>query len=146
MKKKIFAAIGVLIAGFAVLIFVTRTYFPTNIADTKPDHSEEMLRSRLYPTDLATFTDETEKIIPTLTKYGANWRFVGTEKSDGRSVIKAEVPVVIFTDDLRITAISAPTGVEVDVHSNSRVGKSDFGENRRHLLILLEALDKKFKQ
>lgn len=145
MKKRILIVLGVLFAAFAALIFVTRTFFPTNIADTSPNHAEEALRTRYYETDLETFTKETERIIPYLEKYGANWRLAGTEKADGSVVIRAEVPVVVFTDDLRVMAKSSERGVVVDVHSNSRVGKSDFGENRRHLLIILDALDRRFK-
>ena len=36
--------------------------------------------------------------------------------------------------------------VTIDAKSNSRVGRSDFGENARHVNQLLNALDEKFKE
>jgi uncharacterized protein (DUF1499 family) len=59
-------------------------------------------------------------------------------------MIKAEVPVVIFTDDLRVELNAEGGETIVNARSASRVGKSDLGENRRHLLQLFEVLDKKF--
>ena len=146
MKKKIIAGMIVVIVLLAGLLLVARTFYPTNIADTAPDHAEEKLRTRRYKTDLKTFVAETEKIIPTLSTYGRSWRFAATDAGADLAFIKAEVPVVVFIDDLQIRAEkdASAGGIVVNVHSNSRVGKSDFGENRRHLLQILEALDARF--
>ena len=117
---------------------------PTNVAETS--ETSEALKTRHYKTDLQNFVAETEKIIPTLSTYGQNWRVIESKTENNSATIKAEVPVVIFTDDLEIKAnIDKEKGeITVDVHSASRVGNSDFGENRRHILQILEALDKKF--
>jgi uncharacterized protein (DUF1499 family) len=146
MKKKIIVGIIVVVVIFAGLLLIARTFYPTNIAATAPHHGEEMLRTRHYKIDLKTFVAETEKIIPTLSTYGRSWRFDGTDAGQDLAFIRAEVPVVVFTDDLEIRAEtdSANGGIVVNIHSNSRVGKSDFGENRRHVLQVLEALDAKF--
>jgi len=144
MKKKIIVGVIVIVVFFAGLLLVARTFYPTNIAETAPNHAEESLRTRHYRTDLKTFVGETEKIIPTISTYGRSWRFDGTDARQDLAFIRAEVPVVVFTDDLQIKAEKDATGTIVNVHSNSRVGKSDFGENRRHVLQILEALDKKF--
>jgi len=118
---------------------------PTNIAETS--EKDEALKTRHYKTDLQNFVAETEKIIPTLSTYRENWRIVESKTENNSAVIKAEVPVVIFTDDLEIKAnFQIEKGeTTVDVHSASRTGNSDFGENRRHILQILEALDEKFK-
>ena len=144
MKKIIVFGTIAAVFIFAVLLLIGRTYFPTNIADTAPGHAEAALRTRRYRTDLKTFRTESEKIIPTLSSWGSNWRLAGSEETETAVLIKTEVPVVMFTDDLQIKAEKAPDGVIVNVHSNSRVGKSDFGENRRHVLQILEKLDAKF--
>ena len=117
---------------------------PTNVAETS--ETSEALKTRHYKTNLQNFVAETEKIIPTLSTYGQNWRVIESKTENNSATIKAEVPVVIFTDDLEIKAnIDKEKGeITVDVHSASRVGNSDFGENRRHILQILEALDKKF--
>ena len=128
-------------AGFAALAALN----PTNVAETS--ESSETLQTRHYKTDLQNFVAETEKIIPTLSTYGKSWRVVESTTENNSATIKAEVPVVFFTDDLEIKAIKKTEKNEiiVNVHSASRVGKSDLGENRRHILQILEALDKKFK-
>ncbi len=148
MKKKIIVAVIVLVVLLAGLLLVARTFYPTNIADTAPDQAEEKLRPRHYQTDLASFSAATEKIIPNLSTYGQGWKYISTTSTESSAFIKVEVPVVVFTDDLEIKAEkdAANGGIVVNVHSNSRVGKSDFGENRRHLLQILDALDKKFSK
>jgi len=144
MKKKIIVGIGIGVASLVGLLVAARTFYPTNIAGTAPEHAEAVLRTRSYKTDLKTFRAETEKIIPTLSTWGRNWRLISAEENETSALIKAEVPVVVFTDDLQIKAEKSIDGIVVNVHSNSRVGKSDLGENRRHLLQILEALDAKF--
>jgi uncharacterized protein (DUF1499 family) len=55
------------------------------------------------------------------------------------------VPVTIFIDDLTVTLRTDGQSTLVDVRSQSRLaGKSDLGENRRHLFQLLRALDEVF--
>ncbi|HEY8558802.1 MAG TPA: DUF1499 domain-containing protein [Pyrinomonadaceae bacterium] len=145
MKRKIIIGSLVLGAPAVGLLLAARVLYPANVAATAPDHAEEILRTRRYRTDLPTFVAETESIIPTLTTWGRNWKHVSTEKVDKIAGIKAEVPVVVFTDNLQVSAErDAAGGIRVDVRSNSRAGKSDFGENRRHVLQILEALDAKF--
>jgi uncharacterized protein (DUF1499 family) len=55
--------------------------------------------------------------------------------------IRCEVPVLFFTDDLTITIREQNEQTHVDVESRSRVGRGDFGENRRHIIQVLHALD-----
>jgi uncharacterized protein (DUF1499 family) len=147
MKKKIAAGIIAAVVVSAGSLLIARTVYPTNIADTAPDHADEKMRTRRYRTDLKTLAAETEKIIPSISTYARNWKLSGTETTENSTVIRAEVPVVVFTDDLQVKAEKdAQSGaIIVKVHSNSRVGKSDFGENRRHVLQILEALDARFK-
>jgi uncharacterized protein (DUF1499 family) len=148
MKKIIIIGVIVIVVLFAGLMIVARTFYPTNIADTSPNHEEEKLRTRHYKTDLPKFTAEAEKLIPQTSTYGQNWKFISTTSTEDSAIIKAEVPVVFFTDDLQVKAEkdTANSGIIVNIHSNSRVGKSDFGENRRHVLQILQLLDEKFSK
>ena len=139
-KPVVFGSIAAVFV-FAVLLLVGRIYYPTNVAATAPDHAEAALRTRYYKTDLNTFRAETETIVRSLSTWGRSWKHIATEENGNSALVRAEVPVVVFTDDLWVKAERAADGVVVNVHSNSRVGKSDFGENRRHLLQILEALD-----
>jgi uncharacterized protein (DUF1499 family) len=140
--KIIGIAAGVAVAGAASLAIMN----PTNIAETSADAKEEALRPRIYKTDLQNFVGETEKIIADQTTYGKSWKFIATDTNGNSASIKVEVPVVVFTDDLVIKADfnSEKSELTVNIRSNSRVGKSDLGENRRHVLQILQALDEKF--
>ena len=111
----------------------------TNVAQTQPDHADARLRTRHYPCSLQTAHEVVLATIPLLKSYGASWRVV----SDASNVVRAEVPVLIFTDDLVVTMNAKQGGVVLDVRSAARMGKSDLGENRRHVLQLLAALDEK---
>ena len=84
-----------------------------------------------------------QKIVPQLRSYGRHWRIVSTRNDDGKTVIHCEVPVLIFTDDLHIEIeASSDAGTQINIVSQSRVGRSDLGENRRHVLQFLAEMDK----
>ncbi|CAN5357711.1 hypothetical protein BH10ACI1_BH10ACI1_01650 [soil metagenome] len=140
--KIIGIAAGVAVAGLTGLAVLN----PGNMAETSADAQDESLKTRRYKTDLKSFVAETEKIIPTMTKYGKNWTIAASNSDETSASIKAEVPVVVFTDDLEVKAENdkEKNEVIVNIRSASRVGKSDLGENRRHVLQILAALDQKF--
>jgi hypothetical protein len=146
-------AAGVLAAAGAARLTMSN---PGNVAETSVDNKDAALRPRRYKTTLDNFRLETEKIIPTLSTYGKNWKNGGGGGGSGKSSdmdwesgsasMLVEVPVFVFTDDLNITAEAdgETEGITVNVRSASRFGNSDLGENRRHILQLLEVLDEKF--
>lgn len=70
---------------------------------------------------------------------------VALVSNPGHDTLHAEVPVLTFTDDLTVTLSSNNKETTVNVRSASRVGKGDFGENRRHIIQLLTALDQRLK-
>lgn len=145
MKKIIVGAVIVFIVFAGILFFVGRTFFPDNLAETAPDGGAKGLKTRFYTKDLSTVRRAVRDLIPKLSTYGSNWKISGeTENADVYSV-KAEVPVVFFVDDLEVKIQKADNLHEtrVDVVSKSRVGKSDFGENARHVRKFLNALDEK---
>ncbi len=118
-----------------------------NSAETSENPKIEELRTRHYRADLNNFADETGKLIPAVKTYGQNWKLIASEVTEKSAVIKVEVPVLIFADDLEIKAHSFADNdqLTVEINSASRVGKNDFGENQRHILQILEILDAKFK-
>jgi len=132
------APVGVAGATVAVLAALN----PSIETRTSPDSSDARLRTRRYEAGIEEVRRSTLEIIPQLRKYGARWRL---SESDVENKIVAEVPVFVFTDDLIITLRDDEGATTVDVHSKSRFrGRSDLGENRRHVLQLLAALDEKF--
>lgn len=156
MKKKrfylkpVFLLAAVIIAVILGLWLILRMFNPTNIAETASDHRETALQTRRYRLkgDLKQMRREIENIIPQLSTsiWGGKWKLAAKEgdSAENKEIVRAEVPVVIFTDDLWVELKQEGNEVVVNARSNSRVGKSDFGENRRHLLQILAELDKKF--
>lgn len=133
----------VLLAG----IFILGRFYPDNIAETAPDGGKKNLKTRVYKTDLETAEKIVKDTIPTLSTWGGNWQIVGeSETAEKGKIIKADVPVVVFTDDLEVYIRETGDGVAIDAKSNSRVGRSDFGENARHINQLFNALDEKFQK
>lgn len=148
--KKILIAFVALIVGLGLLIFaVARGVYPDNIAETSSGGGTKELKTRFYKGDRTTVVAAVSEIIPTLSTYGANWKLIGKNDDDDEKISKvnAEVPVVVFTDDLEVTIKDTENEgeVQVDIRSESRIGKSDFGENARHVRKLLTALDQKLK-
>lgn len=141
--KKILIGVGTFLLVIVLSIFaIGRFFYPDNVAETSIDGGEKGLKTRFYKADLAKARQVVQEIIPTLSTYGSHWKIVN-DKTQTDAVIQAEVPVVIFTDDLTIKLQEKEGKVQVDVRSNSRVGKSDFGENARHVRQILAALDEK---
>lgn len=148
MKKAIIISSAVVLLLAGLIIFIGRTFYPDNIARTTADGGEKGLKTRIYQTGPDRAAEAVRETIPQLSTYGQSWRLL-TETKDGEDrVIKAEVPVLVFTDDLEVRIKNGPDAevIRLDVVSRSRVGKSDFGENARHVRKLLESLDQKLSR
>ncbi|MCP9496204.1 MAG: DUF1499 domain-containing protein [Pyrinomonadaceae bacterium MAG19_C2-C3] len=123
----------------------------SNTATTADNHADAFWQTRRFASTLADARRIIEHIIPTQSTYTRRWRHIETrERRDDNNAqptgfdIIVEVPVIIFTDDLVVTVRSDKTNgeVAVDARSSSRIGRHDFGENRRHIAQFLRALDK----
>jgi uncharacterized protein (DUF1499 family) len=106
----------------------------TNIAATSEQTEWPELKPRRYPRSV---TEVAQAIPQAIEQLG--WRLAG---QDG-TTFAAEVPVAggMFTDDLRVMLTEADQQTVVNVHSRSRVGRGDLGENRRHVLQFLIVLE-----
>lgn len=144
MKKKILVILAVVLLPIFGLLVIARVFYPDNVAETSPDGGQKHLVTRYYRADPETAERAVRETIPTLSTWGGSWKLTDPGTRDANQIVlKAEVPVVFFTDDLTVTISYAGETARVNVRSASRVGKSDFGENRRHVAKLLEALDKR---
>ncbi len=144
--KKILITLAILLIIFAAAIFIIgRTFYPDHIAETSPDGGKKDLKTRFYKTDIETVKNAVKEIIPTLSTYGSNWKIADETDNESEFSIKAEVPVIVFTDDLEVKIQKADNlhEIQVDAVSKSRVGQSDFGENARHVRQILNGLDEK---
>lgn len=158
---KIIALVGVV--GLTVTATALAFFNPGNVAETSEIAADRRLATRHYriPKDQIwgvpeekrgpLFALQVEMLMQLETTYWQKWKIVGRDIKADSATLRAEVPVFVFTDDLTLTMHYLPARdgnselieVVVDVRSASRVGKSDLGENRRHIAQILEALDSK---
>jgi hypothetical protein len=127
-----------LFAAGAILPWLLQPHFgarlqragATNIAATSEQAQWPELKPRRYARPIAEVTQAVPGAIERL-----GWRLTGPDA--------AEVPVAggMFTDDLRVTLAEVDRQTVVNVHSSSRVGRGDLGENRRHVLQFFIALE-----
>lgn len=121
---------------------------PTNRARTDESNPDVRLHPRIYTQSPEEVRREVLALVPTLSKYGRAWRVVGEDaglgtERGGSVLIRCEVPVLVFTDDLTITIRAEGAGARAEVESAARVGNGDMGENARHIRQLLAALDER---
>lgn len=141
----------ILAAPFAAIVIAAKLFNtspPTNRAQTAPDAAPP-LRTRLYALDLNRTFDAAREVVQHQTTWGQDWRIVNTARDETNLAARhldVEVPVIFFTDDLTVTLRAQGDQTRVDVDSMSRVGKGDWGENRRHVVQFLSALDEKLKR
>ncbi len=113
------------------------TYLTRNAARTSADHELPELRTRVYalPPDRA--FDLTLRAVE-----NAGWRVV--DGNPGHNEIHAVVttPWLRFRDDVKIALTEASGGgTRVQVESQSRVGRADFGANIAHVVEIYGQVD-----
>lgn len=143
-RKPVFWFAVVILVGFGIAA-LTRPQ--KTVAETSPAHPDPALVTRYYTADLNTACRFVCEVVPTISTWGRAWRLVedgSNEEVKCSGEIRAEVPVVIFTDDILITVRESGNKVSVNARSASRIGSDDWGENRRHIIQLFEKLDTKF--
>lgn len=118
------------------------TDFTSNVAQTSVDSSDQNLRTRFFNSSPETVVQMVQTLAPTLKTYGQNWKIASTNTKDATTTLKCHVRVLVFVDDLQVSVRAENGRTRVDVRSQSRVGRGDFGENRRHIAQLLQQLDK----
>jgi uncharacterized protein (DUF1499 family) len=79
----------------------------------------------------------------------AGWKLISADRMKGHVVAQVTTWPIPFTDDLTVTV--TPEGADgriskVMMHSKSRVGKGDLGENYRHIKRLQAEMDKRLPQ
>lgn len=74
------------------------------------------------------------------------WKVIRTQPAAHRVTFEVKTPLGLFTDD--VTVQVDPSGPEgnaskVKIHSRSRVGRADLGQNAQHIRELQAAMDEK---
>jgi uncharacterized protein (DUF1499 family) len=142
LKIKLFLGAALLVTLGAL----SRVAAPGNVAQTATNHADPKLRTRRYQVSQQDIAPKIEQLVPTLRTYGRAWKVKSSRTQNNITTVVCEVPVLFFTDDLIVTIRGEKDASVIDAHSSSRVGKSDMGENRRHVLQLLNQTDKKFSR
>lgn len=121
---------------------------PVSAAQTSPEAADLALRTRFVDAPWREVVDAAQSALGAQKSYGRPWKtgqnsIVGVLPGQKlRQELRAEVPVLIFTDDLTVSLSEEPSGqIRVDCASKSRIGRGDFGENRRHVLQFLRAFE-----
>jgi uncharacterized protein (DUF1499 family) len=133
-------AVGVILPWLSQPRFAARLQrgMQTNITDTAADSDWPELRPRRYAEP---GTVVAEAAAHTVIQLG--WRLVTQDSTS----LTAEVPILfgVLTDDLRVRLSTEQNQTVVNVRSTSRVGRADFGANRRHVLQFFTVLDQQLK-
>ena len=115
-----------------------RVYLTTNVATVEPDSNYPELRSKAYPVTEAQLLEAVHEACILL-----GWQSI--TRDDTNMVIDAVVVTRVwgFKDDVKIRVLALPGGgVELRGQSSSRVGRGDLGANARHLLNLVNTVER----
>ena len=138
-KKRLTLTVGGLAAlALGCVGWANRRLFTVNDITTGESVAYPELRSRVYyaaPDQVLTAAEQAVRALP-------RWQVVRVEP--GNQALDAEVttPLGGFTDD--VTVYLTPLGggqTRAIIHSHSRVGKGDLGQNAAHIRELQAAMD-----
>lgn len=109
-----------------------------NQAKTQPEHNDPSLRTRTYSLPYDAFFAKLLSVIETL----PGWQLVAQDLEKGEILATRKSRLFRFVDDVRIQILKkGERKIVLDLHSASRVGKGDFGQNARNIRELLNELD-----
>ncbi len=109
-----------------------------NVAET----SESATDPRLRPLDVELPPADAAAMVRKATLELPRWQ-AGDIQSDGeiqRLELVRTTPLMRYRDDVRVSVISRDGGARIHVHSQSRVGRGDLGQNPRNIDELLSAV------
>jgi hypothetical protein len=113
------------------------TYLTTHTAETRRNHRFPELELPCMPLSSAKLLPRLEEAMQSL-----NWQIQEIDAPQGRLSAVITTPVLRFNDDLEIHLVPAVSCTELHIRSSSRSGKGDLGANTRHILDLLQALQR----
>ncbi len=134
-KPILFSAVFIVSMGFSSCRGLTH-----NQAETRPDHDDPSLRTRSYSLSYDVFFSTLLGVVKALPR----WEVVVQDQEKGEILATRTSRLFRFVDDVRIQILKKGEGeIALDLHSTSRVGKGDFGQNARNIRELLNKLDQK---
>lgn len=138
MKRRILTILAVVVGLLVTFVLVTGSMWPVlNDVKTSETPAYPDVLDQYFSADPKRVFDEAAQAVESL----ENWELV--EKKSDRLTIEATRETTLgFTDDITITVRPQTEFVSrVAVHSRSRVGKGDFGQNARNIREFQAELD-----
>jgi hypothetical protein len=120
--------------GFSERLLI---YLTTHTAETRRTHRFPELELPCLPLPPAKLLPRLEEAMQSL-----NWQVQEIDAPQGRLRAVITTPVLRFKDDIEIHLVPAAGCTELHMRSSSRSGKGDLGANTRHILDLLQALQR----
>lgn len=111
-------------------------WFSRNWADTDEQPGDPAVRPLELSLSMAEALARVEAVIGQLPR----WHVEKVDVSAGTVTATRRTRLWRFVDEIAIRLETIPSGTRVHARSQSRVGKGDFGQNRRNLILLLAAL------
>jgi len=108
-----------------------KTYFTTNVAETRTHHEFPELRPRHFSGDVGQVRDA---VVSAMRSFG--WREIQATGNEVRAVVVS--PLFRFRDDVTIRIQVEDQGSLLQARSASRISKGDLAANARHLQLLFE--------
>lgn len=142
----LYAALAVVLAIAAALALQVDDWsrdLSTNRAATSVDADDPTLRSLVLDASI----DEVRSAITQFVERMPAWEMAAAEaNADNQIALTHKTRLFGFVDDISVTLQSTDEGTQVDVVSQSRVGKGDLGQNPRNIRELLRALRDEFDE
>lgn len=134
----LYAALAVVLAIAVALILQIDDWsrdLSTNRAATSADADDPTLRSLVLDTSI----DDVRDAIARFAERTPAWA-MAKANADNQIALTRTTRLFGFVDDVIVTLQSTDAGTQVDVVSQSRVGKGDLGQNPRNIRELLRTL------
>ena len=113
-----------------------------NTYATRTDSPEPELRPRSYRKPMSEVLAAAQSAVGAIPR----WKVEEVSEKDSKIHATRTTGLFRFVDDIYIDVAAGADGrLELNVHSKSRVGKGDFGQNRRNILELMKQLDARVK-
>ncbi len=117
-----------------------KDWLTKNIYVTTPGNADPFFRPRKYAKTKEEVAGAAQEVIAVLPR----WRVVEYRENQGRLHATHTTGLMRFVDDVNLYIVQGLDGTtKLEIVSQSRVGKGDFGQNKRNIKELLSALDAK---
>lgn len=106
-----------------------------NVADTDTGTHQDVV-----PLELTIPVEQAQSLVAQVIGSLTGWRVESIDAVDGTLHATRRTRLWRFVDDVTVRVEEAKTGSRVHARSKSRLGKGDFGQNRRNIKELFRAL------